>query len=86
MKEKKSEHKNQILKTLEDSAINSRKFGSTIKSATCNDSSVQNTITTEEWFQHFYCLFNGDTVTGTDVDAINDPSVNLEATLNEDNL
>ena len=79
MKEKKSEHKKQILKTLEDSAMDSRKF--------CKDASVQNTITTQEWFQHFYCVFNGDTVTGIDVDAIGDSSVNLEsvsATLDED--
>ena len=48
---------------------------------------MQNTITTQEWFQHFYCVFNGDTVTGIDVDAIGDSSVNLEsvsATLDED--
>ena len=48
---------------------------------------MQNTITTQEWFQHFYCVFNGDTVTGIDVDAIGDSSVNLEsvpATLGED--
>ena len=48
---------------------------------------LQNTITTQEWFQHFYCVFNGDTVTGIDVDAIGDSSVNLEsvsAALDED--
>ena len=87
LKEKKSEHKKQILKTLEDSAMDSRKFWNTIKSATCKDASVQNTITTQEWFQHFYCVFNGDTVTGIDVDVIGDSSVNLEsvsATLDED--
>ena len=64
LKEKKSEHKKKlILKTLEDSAMDSRKFWNTIKSATCKDASVQNTITTQEWFQYFYCVFNGDTVT-----------------------
>ena len=76
-----------ILKTPEDSAMDSRKFWNTIKSATCKDASVQITITTQEWFQHFYCVFNGDTVTGIDVDAIGDSSVNLgsvSATLDED--
>ena len=64
-----------------------QKFWNTIKSATCKDASEQNTITTEEWFQHFYCVVNGDTVTGIDVDASGDSSVNLEsvsATLGED--
>ena len=88
LKEKKSEHKKKlILKILEDSAMDSRKFWNTIKSATCKDASVQNTITTQEWFQHFYYVFNGDTVTGIDLDAIGDSSVNLEsvsATLDED--
>ena len=87
LKEKKSEHKKTILKTLEDSAMDSRKFWNTIKSATCKHASVQNAITTQEWFQHFLCVFNGDTVTGIDVDAIGDCSVNLEsvsATLDED--
>ena len=67
--------------------MDSRKFWNTIKSATCKDASVQNTITTQEWFQHFYYVFNGDTVTGIDLDAIGDSSVNLEsvsATLDED--
>ncbi len=48
---------------------------------------MQNTITTQEWFHHFYCVFNGDTVTGIDLDSIGDSSVNLEsvsATLDED--
>ena len=40
---------------------------------------MQNTITTKEWFQHFYCVFNDDTVTGIDVNAIGDCSVNLES-------
>ena len=60
---------------------------STIKSATCKDTSVQNTITTEESFQHFNYVFNGNIVTGIDADAIGDSSVNLEsvsATLDED--
>ena len=64
-----------------------KKNWNTIKSATSKNASVQNTITTQEWFQHFYCLFNGDTVTGIDVDAIGDSSVNLEsvsAALDED--
>ena len=64
-----------------------RNFSSTIKSATCKDTSVQNTIATEESFQHFNCVFNGDIVTGIDADAIGDSSVNLESvstTLDED--
>ena len=52
-----------------------RNFSSTIKSATCKDTSVQNTITTEESFQHFNYIFNGDIVTGIDAGAIGDLKV-----------
>ena len=48
---------------------------------------MHNAMTTEEWFQHFYYLFNGGFVTVLDVDAIGNSSVNLESvstTLDED--
>ena len=53
----------------------------------CKDAPAQNTITTEERFQQFYRVFNGDIATGIDVDATGNSSVNLEsvsATLDED--
>ena len=58
-KEKKAEHKNQIIKILEDSGKDPRKFWSTIKSV-ISKGSVPSAITSDEWFRHFYEVFNLD--------------------------
>ena len=59
LKEKKAEHKNQIIKILEDSGKDPRKFWSTIKSV-ISKGSVPSAITSDEWFRHFYEVFNLD--------------------------
>ena len=70
-----------------DRQLTQRAVTKTHKRATCKDASVQNAITTEEWFQHFYYLFNGGFVTALHVDDTGNSSVNLESvstTLDED--
>ena len=59
LKEKKAEHKNQIIKILEDSGKDPRKLWSTIKSV-ISKGSVPSAITSDEWFRHFYEVFNLD--------------------------
>ena len=63
-KEKKSDQGKKIVKTREDSGKDPRKFWSTIKASTSNKS-VQNTIATEEWFNHFHQVFNDDSGLGS---------------------
>ena len=74
------------MKTLEDSGKDPRKFWRTVKSAT-NNVLVQNTITTEEWFDHFHHVLNGDIINNIDADAIDEPLINTDnesAVLDED--
>ena len=59
LKEKKAEHKNQIIKSLENSGKDPRKFWSTIKFV-ASKGSVPSTITSDELFRHFYEVFNLD--------------------------
>ena len=59
MKEKNAEHKNQIIKILKDSRKDPKRFWSTIKSVT-STGSVHITIISNEWFRHFYDVFNLD--------------------------
>ena len=78
LKEKKAEHKNQIIKILEDSGKDPRKFWSTIKSV-ASKGSVPGTITSDELFRHLYEVFNLDyTAVETSVDESNTNGVDTE--------
>ena len=59
LKEKKAEHKNQIIKIIQDSGKDHRKFWSTIKSV-ISKGSVPRAITSDELFRPFYEVFNLD--------------------------
>ena len=78
LKEKKAEHKNQIIKSLENSGKDPRKFWSTVKSV-ASKGSVPSTITSDELFRHFYEVFNLDyTAVETSVDESNTNGVDIE--------
>ena len=59
IKDKKSEHKKNVLRSLEKNKHDPKTFWKTIKSATAKVS-VQNSITQEEWFSHFSKVFDCD--------------------------
>ena len=50
-------------------------FWRTVKSAT-NNVLLQNTITTEEWFDQFHQVCNSDIVNDIDVNATDEPLIN----------
>jgi hypothetical protein len=78
LREKKSEHKKQILKTL-SSSKDPRKFWSTLK-FTMNNSLVQNSISANQWFCHFQQVFDS-----TSFDAeMNMTHDSVDACLNND--
>ena len=59
IKDKKSEHKKNVLISLEQNKHDPKTFWKTIKSATAKVL-VQNSITQEEWFSHFSKAFDCD--------------------------
>ena len=59
IKDKKSEHKKNVLTSLEQNKHDPKTFWKTIKSATAKVL-VQSSITQEEWFNHFSKVFDCD--------------------------
>jgi hypothetical protein len=71
LKQKKADHKKQIIQTLEVSGKDSKKFWGTIKSA-MQHATIPNTIPKDDWFEHFKKVFESEFIDQNEMDDYND--------------
>ena len=65
LKEKRAVHKENIIKTLEENAKDTRKFWSTIKSIMKKEQHISS-VTSQEWFDHFNTILDCESLSVSD--------------------